>query len=103
MNASRFAGATACVAAVAVLCCSALAQETKSTWQRIMDTKTLRVGLANGEPLAFKDTTNSTAPGAVKFSDVTWRGVGPVLADLIAKALGVKLVIVESSHASSIA
>jgi polar amino acid transport system substrate-binding protein len=86
-----------------VLCCSALAQETKSTWQRIMDTKTLRVGLANGEPLAFKDTTNSTAPGAVKFGDVTWRGVGPVLADLIAKALGVKLVIVESSHASSIA
>jgi len=103
MTTSRFSLATASLAIAAVLCGSALAQETKSTWQRIMDTKTLRVGLAIGEPLAFKDTTNSPAPGAVKFGDDTWRGVGPVLGELIAKALGVKLEIVESSHASSIA
>lgn len=103
MMASRLASPAACLAAATFLCGSALAQETKSTWQRIMDTKTLRVGLAIGEPLAFKDTTNSSAPGAVKSGDDTWRGVGPVLAEMIAKALGVKLVIVESSHASSIA
>jgi len=103
MNVSRFISAVACLAIVAMLCGSALAQDTKSSWQRIMESKTMRVGLANGEPLAFKDTTNSTAPGAVKQGDITWRGVGPVLADLIAKALGVKLEIIESSHASSIA
>ena len=81
----------------------AQAQETKSTWERVMSTKTLRVGFAIGEPYAFKDLTNSTAPGGVKVGDTTWRGFGPVVGKKIADALQVKLEVVESSHASSIA
>jgi polar amino acid transport system substrate-binding protein len=87
-------------------CAPAPAQESKttSTWQRIMETQTFRVGFAQGTPLeAFKDITNSSASGGIKFNGDTWRGIGPVLAKMLADALGVKLEIIESSHATSIA
>jgi polar amino acid transport system substrate-binding protein len=79
------------------------AQQSDSTWRQIMTTKTLRIGFAIGEPLAFNDITNSSAPGGVRFNGQTWRGIGPVLGKMIADALGVKIQFVESSHASSIA
>jgi polar amino acid transport system substrate-binding protein len=85
------------------LAAPARAEAPKSTWDRIMSTKTLRVGFAIGEPYAFKDLSNSTAPGGVKVGDVTWRGFGPVIGKMLADALKVKLEVVESSHASSIA
>jgi polar amino acid transport system substrate-binding protein len=103
MNVSKSAGlaATVCV----ILSCGrpSAAQEFDSTWQRVMTTKTLRVGFPLGEPLAFKDITNSSVPGGVKFGDDTWRGMGPELGKMIADGLGVKIELVESSDASSIA
>ena len=103
MNASRFATIAAFVCGMASVSGAAAAQDAPSTWQRIMTTKTLRVGFPLGEPLAFKDITGSSAPGAVKFGDDTWRGIGPVLGKMIADAMGVKIELVESTDAGSIA
>jgi polar amino acid transport system substrate-binding protein len=100
---NRRAGMLALLMGVVALAAPAGAQEAKSTWERIMSTKTLRVGFALGEPYAFKDVTNSSAPGGIKVGDATWRGFGPVVGQKIADALQVKLEVVESSHASSIA
>jgi polar amino acid transport system substrate-binding protein len=103
MNIPKVILLSAFVSVIAMIAKPAFAQDTRSTWQRIMETKTMRVGFAIGEPLAFKDITNSSAPGGVKFGDDTWRGVGPVLGKMIADALGVKIELIESSDAASIA
>ncbi|HWG05900.1 MAG TPA: transporter substrate-binding domain-containing protein [Beijerinckiaceae bacterium] len=100
MNASRLA---LIAAALCALAGPAAAQNAQSTWDRILSTKTLRVGFPVGEPLAFKDITGSSAPGGVKFGDDTWRGIGPVLGKMIADALGVKIELVEGTDAGSIA
>lgn len=71
------------------------APATASTWDRITQTKVLRAGAALQEPWYFKDTAPGNTPGAVKSGNDTWRGVGPVIAAEIAKALGVQLEIVE--------
>lgn len=94
------------VGASALLTCvasQALAQTEQSTWQRIMDTKTLRVGLGVVEPYGFRDTTNSDAPGGVKIGDETWRGIVPVASKAIAEAMGVKLQLVETTYANAVA
>jgi polar amino acid transport system substrate-binding protein len=82
---------------------AATAQEYPSTWERIQKTKTLRIGFSFNDPYAIKDMTNSPLPGAVKVGDATWRGFAPVIGSMLAKALGVKAELIESSHASSIA
>ncbi len=74
-----------------------------STWDRVTKNKELRIGAAPTEPWFLKDTSNSTAPGAVKSGDSTWRGVGPMLGKDIADALGVKLTIVETTWANAVA
>jgi polar amino acid transport system substrate-binding protein len=106
MSARHLAAACSIMGATVVFCSAVSAQDvsTTSTWQRIMATQTLRIGLDRGTPLeAFKDITNSSAPGGIQFNGETWRGIGPVLAKLLADSLGVKLDIIEASHATSIA
>ena len=75
----------------------------KSTWQRIMESKKLRVGAAPAEPWYFKDTTPSTAPGAVKVGNAVWRGVGPAVGKELAEAMGVELEIVETTWGNAVA
>lgn len=74
-----------------------------STWDMIMQTKRVRLCAAPGEPWYFKDLSNSDAPGAVRVGDTTWRGVGPDLAEAVAKAMNVKLEIVEVTWANAVA
>ncbi len=68
-----------------------------------MQTKVLRAGAALQEPWYFKETIASNAPGAVKSGNDTWRGVAPVIASEIAKALGVQLEIVETAWGNAAA
>lgn len=93
--------ATAAVLA-AGLSSPAVAQD-KSTWQRVLETKVMRLGAPISEPWYFKDPTNSDKPGAVKIGDTTWRGVGPVIAKELADGLGVELQIVETTWGNAIA
>lgn len=79
------------------------AQAPQSTWDRIQSTKVLRVGAALLEPWYFKDTTGSDAPGAIKIGDTVWRGIGPAIADETAKALGVKLELIETTWGNAVA
>lgn len=81
----------------------ARAQAGGSTWDTIMQTKKLRVGAAASEPWYFKDTTGGSAPGAVKVGDVTWRGIGPRLGELLAKAMGVQLELVDVTWGTAVA
>ena len=75
----------------------------KSTWDRIQSTKVLRVGAAILEPWYFKDTSNSDAPGKVVVDGTTWRGICPAMANEVAKAMGVKLEIVETTWGNAVA
>lgn len=77
--------------------------QAKSTWDQIMETKTLRLGAAISEPWYFKDTTGTEDNGTVKVGADVWRGVAPLLAKQIADALGVKLEIVETTWANAVA
>jgi polar amino acid transport system substrate-binding protein len=70
---------------------------TGGTWQRIMDSKTLKIGAAVAEPWFFKDATGSDAPGGVSSNGAVWRGVGPGLAKRLAEEMGVNLEIVETT------
>jgi polar amino acid transport system substrate-binding protein len=79
------------------------AQGQQSTWERIMQTKVLRIGFAPSDTYGFKDLTNSPAPGGVRIGDDLWRGFAPVLGQMIAEALGVKPEFVESSDAGAVA
>lgn len=92
-----------CAAICAAIAAPAHAQQFSSTWERILQTKTLRVGFSFNDPYAIKDLTNSPLPGGVKVGDTVWRGFAPVIGTMLAKALGVNAELVESSHASSIA
>ncbi|WP_321944255.1 transporter substrate-binding domain-containing protein [Paraburkholderia tropica] len=75
----------------------------KSTWDRIQSTKVLRVGAAILEPWYFKDTTDSSAPGKVMIDGVAWRGICPAIAQETAKAMGVKLQMVETTWGNAVA
>jgi polar amino acid transport system substrate-binding protein len=77
--------------------------QAQSTWEQIMQKKTLRLGATITEPWYFKDTAGSDAPGGVKAGDATWRGIGPVLAKDIADAMGVKLEIFETTWGNAVA
>lgn len=98
-------GATLAAAGTAALIASrpAAAQQGKSTWQNIADTKTLRLGAPISEPFVFKDLTNSPAPGAVKIGDTTWRGFSVNCAKEMAEALGVELQMVDTTYGNAIA
>lgn len=74
-----------------------------STWARITQTKTLRVGAAAYEPWYYKDPTKSDAPGGVMVGDTMWRGIGVGLGKEIADGLGVKLEVVETTWANAVA
>jgi polar amino acid transport system substrate-binding protein len=74
-----------------------------STWDQIMTTKRLRVGAALTEPWYFRDTSNSSAPGAVRVGDVTWRGIGPALGQALARAMNVELQMVEVTWGTAVA
>jgi polar amino acid transport system substrate-binding protein len=79
------------------------AQAAASTWDTIMQTKKLRVGAALSEPWYFKDTSNSPAPGGVRTGDTTWRGIGPRLGELMARAMNVQLEMVEVTWGTAVA
>lgn len=96
LNFAAVAIATVALAGVAQ------AQSAKSTWERIQETKVIRLAGTNSEFWAFKDTSGSNAPGAIKIGDAVWRGVGPVIANQIAEALGAKLEIVETTWANAV-
>jgi polar amino acid transport system substrate-binding protein len=81
----------------------ARADDFSSTWQRIMQTKVLRLGFALSDPYAIKDLTNSPLPGGIRVGDTLWRGFAPVVGTMIADVLGVNAEFVESSDASSVA
>lgn len=73
------------------------------TFERMMSTGKLRLGVANLEPYYYKDVTNSDAPGGVAQDGVTWRGMGVAIGKLIADQIGVKLDIVESTWPNAVA
>lgn len=79
------------------------AAQTQSTWDRVQETKVLRLAGTNSEFWAFKDPLNSDAPGGVKVGNDLWRGLGPVLASQVAEALGAKLEIVETTWGNAVA
>lgn len=81
----------------------ASAQQGKSTWQQIADTKILRLGAPTSEPFVFKDLTSSDKPGAVKVGDTVWRGFSVVCAKEMADALGAQLQMVETTYGNAIA
>lgn len=83
---------------------SARAQgQSRSTWDQIMETKTLRLGAAISEPWYFKDANSTQETGGVRVGPDLWRGVGPLLGQEIANAMGVKLQIVETTWANGVA
>ena len=92
-----------CLMMVSASLNSAVAQAPQSTWEQIQKTKKLRLGVAPTEPWYFKDTTGKEGPGAVKSGDAVWRGVGTMLAKEIADALGVELVVVETTWGNAVA
>jgi len=77
--------------------------DTGSTWDQIMQTKKLRVGAALSDPWYYRDTTGSTAPGAVRTGDVVWRGMGPTIAQGVAKAMNVTLEMVDTTWGTAVA
>ncbi len=77
--------------------------QTKSTWDQIMETKTLRLGVAISEPWYFKDLNSAEDSNGVRVGNDVWRGVGTLLAKEIADAMGVKLQIVETTWANAVA
>ena len=81
----------------------AVAQQSKSTWEQIQETKTLRMAAPISEPFCFKDLTNSDKPGGVKVGDVTWRGVSVNVCKELAEALGVQLQLVETTFGNAVA
>jgi len=81
----------------------AAAQQGKSTWEQIHESKTLRMAAPTSEPFCFKDLTNSDKPGAVKVGDVTWRGVSVNICKELADALGVQLQLVETTYGNGVA
>ena len=96
-----FKGALACLLfAMSALTANA---QSKSTWDQITETKTLRLGVAISEPWYFKDANSTEEAGGVKVGNDVWRGIGPLLAKEIADAMGVKLQIVETTWSNAVA
>jgi polar amino acid transport system substrate-binding protein len=81
----------------------ASAQQAKSTWEQIQETKTLRMAAPISEPFCFKDLTNSDKPGGVKVGDTVWRGVSVNICKEMADALGAKLQLVETTYGNGVA
>ena len=75
----------------------------KSTWERILETKTLRMAAPMSEPFLWKDVTNSDKPGGVKVGDVLWRGLAVNVCMQLADALDVKLEMVETTYGNGVA
>jgi len=81
----------------------AAAQQSKSTWEQIAESKKLRMAAPISEPFCFKDLTNSDKPGAVKVGDVTWRGVSVNICKELAEALGAQLELVDTTYGNGVA
>jgi polar amino acid transport system substrate-binding protein len=81
----------------------ASAQQTKSTWEQIQETKMLRMAAPISEPFCFKDLTNSDKPGGVKVGDTIWRGVSVNICKEMAEALGAQLQLVETTYGNGVA
>ena len=98
-------GATVVAAGAGVLLAGrkAVAQQAKSTWEQVHQSKTLRMAAPISEPFCFKDLTNSDKPGAVKIGDITWRGVSVNICKELAEALGVQLQLVETTYGNGVA
>jgi polar amino acid transport system substrate-binding protein len=68
-----------------------------STWDQIMKRGSVRLGVINSEPWYFKDLT---APAG---SPEAWKGIGPGLGRQIAKAMNVRLDLVETTWGGAVA
>ena len=90
------------VAGLAIGARRAEAQQGKSTWEVVTDTKKLRLGAAIAEPFAFKDLEGSDKPGGVKVGDTVWRGFSVVCAKELADALGAELQVVETTYGNAV-
>ena len=75
----------------------------ESTWEAIRTSKVMRIGAVPFEPWYQKETVASDKPGAVQSEGGAWRGTMPRLAERLAKDMGVKLVIVETTWANAVA
>ncbi len=82
---------------------SAAAQQTRSTWQTINETKVLRLGAPISEPFVFRDLTNSDAPGGVRVGGNVWRGLSVNCAKEMADALGAELQLVDTTYGNAVA
>lgn len=94
-----FAGA---LMALSLVVGSATAEAQESIWQRVNDTRTLRLGVAPYAPFSYKDPIG-TAPGGLKQGNDTWRGISVRMGMNLAEALGAEVEIVELTWASAIA
>lgn len=74
----------------------------ESVWQRINETKTVRLGVAPYAPFSYKDALGKGDVGVTQGSD-TWRGVAVIIGQRIADSLGAKVEIVELSWSGAIA
>ena len=76
------------------LCLSlgALGVSAQSTWDQIKETKKIRVGCAPSEPWYYRDPKTGT-----------WSGIGPGIADLLAKELQVEWECVETTWGNAVA
>jgi len=81
----------------------ARAQQAKSTWEQIYESKTLRMAAPIAEPSLYKDLTNSDKPGGVKVGDTLWRGWAVNVCKELAEALGVRLEMVETTFGNGVA
>lgn len=97
----RFLGPVLATAlAVVTLAPAAHAQD--SSWDRINETKVVRLGVAPYAPFSYKDALG-TSEGGVKQGNDTWRGVAVMLGQEVANSLGAEVEIVELSWAGAVA
>jgi len=80
------------IALGAVAAGTAMAQQPTSTWQQIKQRGELRIGVTPGEPWYFKDPVTGQ-----------WSGIGYRMGQQVAKDLGVKLVLVETTWGNAVA
>ncbi|MFP1645360.1 transporter substrate-binding domain-containing protein [Pontitalea aquivivens] len=73
-----------------------------SSWDRINESKVVRLGVAPYAPFSYKDALG-TSGGGVKQGSDTWRGVAVMLGQEVAKSLGAEIEIVELSWAGAVA
>lgn len=95
--------ATAAVVAIGIMTPLAVQSQEKSTWEQIQSTKTLRMGCAQSEPWCFKDITGKADAGGVESNGSVYRGVAVSLGQEVAKTLGVKLEVVETTWGAAVA